>query len=201
VERTRQELSKLPARFDNLHVAAINDDSFFVVLSGLQCLQLVDGTNSWQSIPGLIQASRHGRSNKWDFAGEGQLGTVHFDIAQLDLNQVLAASWQMVNQPLAENKYSRENLASRLAAAQSIDELAVRDQTLAALAKDAATIGDVQFVQNILRQINQSGKSASATHDAALRLAKAGLRKQAVEMAKGIDELNVRDQTLSELAQ
>jgi hypothetical protein len=44
-------------------------------------------------------------------------------------------------------------------------------------------------------------KRDDTTHEAALLLAKRGLRKQAIDLAKGIGELNLRDRTLVELAQ
>jgi hypothetical protein len=52
-----------------------------------------------------------------------------------------------------------------------------------------------------VRQISDFRTKGQAAHDAAVALNKLGMRRQAIEIAKMIDDFRVRDQTLSELAQ
>ena len=204
--RTRQELGKQSVRFDQMHLTSQSDKNVMVMLSGLQALEIVNGKNAWAELPGTpgsvgsLQGNRNG-PNRWKFAGQGQLAAVQFDLDPWDLNQALAASRWLANQSAADNKNSPADLAARLEAATSINNYTVRDQAMAALAKDAATVGDFPTTQSALAQINAYDQRDAATHDAALLLAKAGFRKQAVQLAQGINTYTVRDRTLSELAQ
>jgi hypothetical protein len=201
--RTRQELGKLSVRFNQMHLTSQNDKQVIVMLSGLQQLEIVNGQNTWADMPGMagsLQGNRFGQ-NRWKFDGQGQLAAVHFDLDPWNLNPALAASLWLANQPAGDNKNSPADLAARLEAAESINQSSVRDQAMAALAKDAATVGDFPTTQSALAQINAYDQRDAATHDAALLLAKAGFRKQAVQLAQGINAYTVRDRTLSELAQ
>jgi len=94
-----------------------------------------------------------------------------------------------------------EVLAERLEAASGITDVNEKDKPLAAVALDAAKAGQAEIVKKALAQMLDLSERSATTHDAALLLAKQGLRKPAIEMAKAIPDLNVRDQTLSELAQ
>ena len=94
-----------------------------------------------------------------------------------------------------------EVLAERLEAASSITDVVEKDKPLAAVALDAARAGQAEIVKKALAQMLDLTERSATTHDAALLLAKQGLRKPAIEMAKAIPDLDVRDQTLSELAQ
>jgi hypothetical protein len=94
----------------------------------------------------------------------------------------------------------RAALDERLEAAASINDGTQRDEPLAAVAADAAKAGDVDIVKRSLAGMNDRMKQDEATHEAALLLGKRGSRKQAIELAKGINDYNIRDQTLSELA-
>jgi hypothetical protein len=77
----------------------------------------------------------------------------------------------------------------------------VKDKSLAAVAADAARAGEADLVKDSLRQMYENSRRNQAAHDSALLLARRGLREQALEIAKNINENSVRDQTLSELAQ
>jgi predicted Ser/Thr protein kinase len=92
-------------------------------------------------------------------------------------------------------------LDDRLEAASSMNEVAEKDQPLAAVATDAAKVGAVNIVKRALGKMFDPMKRDGAAHDAARLLAKRGQRKQAIELAKGISDYTVRDQTLSELAE
>jgi hypothetical protein len=96
---------------------------------------------------------------------------------------------------------SRETLRGRLAAASVISESEVKDKSLAAVAADAAKAGQVDLVKDALRQMYENSRRNEAARESALLLAKHGLREQAIEVAKIINERDIRDQTLSELAQ
>jgi C4-dicarboxylate-specific signal transduction histidine kinase len=66
---------------------------------------------------------------------------------------------------------------------------------------DAAKAGEVDRVKDSLRQISNLTDRVQAAHEAVRLLAKRGLRKQAIEIAKTIEDVNIRNQALSELAQ
>ncbi|HLX70029.1 MAG TPA: hypothetical protein VKV04_10425, partial [Verrucomicrobiae bacterium] len=82
-----------------------------------------------------------------------------------------------------------------------INNMAAKDQAFARIATDAAKAGEVKIVQQTVEQISNMTAHDLAIHDAALLLAKRGLRKQAVDIAKETYNFTQRDQTLSELAQ
>jgi predicted Ser/Thr protein kinase len=96
---------------------------------------------------------------------------------------------------------SHDTLAERLEAASVITDVAARDKSLAAIVTDAANAGEVNLVNDSVGRISDITKQTQSKHDAALSLSKHGLRKQAIEIAKSIWDVDVRDQTLSELAQ
>ncbi|HUC83971.1 MAG TPA: hypothetical protein VL970_02175, partial [Candidatus Acidoferrales bacterium] len=92
-------------------------------------------------------------------------------------------------------------LAERLEAAAGITDPDQKDKPLAALAADAAKAGQVLLAKEALADMYNVTARDAATQAAAVLLAKHGLRKSAIEMAKGITDTTVRDQTLAELAQ
>ena len=99
------------------------------------------------------------------------------------------------------SRAAREELKERLEAASNITDAGEKDTPLAALATDAAKLGEADIVRNSLSQIIDLTRRDQATHEAVILLAKRGLRKPAIDLAKGIGELNLRDRTLVELAQ
>jgi serine/threonine protein kinase len=96
---------------------------------------------------------------------------------------------------------ARETLAERLEAASVISNIGARDTALAALTTDAAKAGEVDIVKDSLRQMTGIVERVQTAREAARLLGKRGLRKQAIEIAKSIEDPVIRDQTLSELAQ
>jgi len=98
-------------------------------------------------------------------------------------------------------KNSEELLNERLDAASNISGQTEKDRALTAIVMDAVSAGEADIAQNALGQVSDQGARDQATQKAAIALARSGLRKQAIEMAKGISEQGLRDQTLGELAQ
>ncbi len=95
----------------------------------------------------------------------------------------------------------RETLAERLEAASLMSNFAAKDRSMAAVALDAAKAGEVEMVGDSLRQIVEFAKRNQTAHEAVRLLGKRGLRKQALEIARAIEDMTTRDQALSELAQ
>jgi hypothetical protein len=69
------------------------------------------------------------------------------------------------------------------------------------LATDAAKAGEADIVKDALGQINDPTKKNEAACVSAGLLAKHGNRKRAIEIAKGINDPDLRDKALSDLAQ
>ena len=95
----------------------------------------------------------------------------------------------------------RENLAARLEAATMISSMMEKDRAMATLAKDAARAGEINIVKNSLRQIGGNETRDAAAHESVRLLAQHGHRKQAVEVARTISSMEIRDKALSELAE
>jgi hypothetical protein len=95
---------------------------------------------------------------------------------------------------------ARQNLGERLEAASTISASVEKDRALAIVARDAARAGEVELVQNSLEQMAASWARDGAARESALLLARRGLRKPAIEIAKSITSNPVRDQVLTELA-
>ncbi len=102
--------------------------------------------------------------------------------------------------PAPADDVSVASLGDRLEAASSMSDPSERDKPLAAVATDAARAGDVDIVNKALGQISDPTMRDETTHEAAGLLAKDGLRKQAIAMAKGITDDDIRNQALAELA-
>jgi predicted Ser/Thr protein kinase len=119
---------------------------------------------------------------------------IRYKLVQLTTNPIVTAGG-------SASAATRELLSERLEAASSMTVSEERDKPLAAIAKDAAEAGEVQMASKALEQIWMIEKRDAATRETALLLAKKNLRKAAVELAKGITNFEVRNQTLSELAQ
>jgi hypothetical protein len=100
----------------------------------------------------------------------------------------------------AAGKELREVLNARLEAASNISETSQKDKTLAAVAMAAATAGVVDITRSSIEQMSEMTLRDATGRQAALVLAKRGLGKDAIEIAKGISEISARDETLVELA-
>ena len=69
------------------------------------------------------------------------------------------------------------------------------------MATDAAKAGEMEIVKTSLQRITHFTNRNRVAHEATRQLAKRGLRKQAIEIAKTMDDVATRDRALSELAQ
>jgi predicted Ser/Thr protein kinase len=98
-------------------------------------------------------------------------------------------------------KATREALAERLEAASEISDPFLKNKSSAAVALDAANAGEEGLVKDALRQIGALPERSRAAREAAGLLAKRGLRKQAIEIAKAIEDAQTRNDALSDLAQ
>jgi predicted Ser/Thr protein kinase len=99
------------------------------------------------------------------------------------------------------SKEIHELLTERLEAASNISDYNEKDQPLVALAIDAAKAGEAEIAKKAVDQIYIQDTRDTAMHDTAMLLAKHGMRKQAIEIAKSITGYSTRNQTLAELAQ
>ncbi len=98
-------------------------------------------------------------------------------------------------------KVSRQTLTERLDAASQMSSMPARDNALARVDIDSAKVVEVELLRSTLGHIGDSVKRNMTALEVVRLLAKRGLRKPALEIATGIDDLTVRDQALSELAQ
>jgi hypothetical protein len=96
---------------------------------------------------------------------------------------------------------ARDALSERFNAASAISHGVEKDKALATVALAAAKAGEPDIVKKAIQQIFDRATRDETTHQAATLLAKHGLRKQAVDIAKGIADFSMRNRTLAELAQ
>ncbi len=125
----------------------------------------------------------------------------HPPVAKIRYKLVQPVTTQGTTASAVASKGLREQLSERLEAASSITDYSQKDKPLAALAADAAKAGEAAIAANALGQMYDQTTRDTARHEAALQLVKRGLRKPAIEIAKGITDYTTRNQTLAELAQ
>jgi predicted Ser/Thr protein kinase len=95
----------------------------------------------------------------------------------------------------------RETLKDRLDAAKEITDTTARDDAIVALATDAAKAGEPSIVEESLREINDFTRKNQTGYESVGLLAKHGMRKQALQIAKEIADPDLRNKALSDLAQ
>jgi predicted Ser/Thr protein kinase len=148
------------------------------------------------------------QSTLWYFkTREGSLGVLQLlgfsdnrRVARIRYRLVQNASDEASTSPANRNKSVRESLEERLDAASAMNDMNARDRALSGVAAGAADSGFLDIVQNALRQISIYNTRNDAAREAAQRLARHGFRKEAIEIAKGIEDMNTRDRMLEELA-
>jgi predicted Ser/Thr protein kinase len=199
LNRVREELSNISARFNGLRVSEQGENGLLVTFSELEEKVMLNGTNVWQSIDGSLAAERID-DNKWQFQGQGELRTVRFDMADIDRTKLVETS-SAANLSGNSPQSSHEVLADRLEAASAMNNPGAKDNSLAKVAADAAKAGEVDIAKDSLERMTALAHRWQATRETALLLAKRGMRQQALEIAKDIGSPNVRDEVLSELAQ
>jgi hypothetical protein len=152
-----------------------------------------DHDGDGQAIAGALTGAPTG-GGAWKFAGTGQLTPVGFTITNLDVQALLAA-------PGPSGSPAHDVLNERMDAAETISDTSAKNNLLATLVQDAAKAGDVEIVKAALAKINDPDAYDTAAHDAAGTLNQAGMRKEAIAIAKGIHDTDIRDKVLTELAQ
>jgi hypothetical protein len=88
----------------------------------------------------------------------------------------------------------------RLAAGLAVMDQKQKNSLMVDLAKDAADAGDSRVVQQALGQIFDTGRRNDTAEACALKLAKAGKRAEALEVAKTITSQSQQNSVLSKLA-
>jgi predicted Ser/Thr protein kinase len=178
-----------------------NHDHTSISFPGLHISVNNEQENSGQDIDGTLVGARLGVSN-WQFTGTGELAAVRFAVTNQDLEEVLAAAEPPAPPEAPEGaKNSREKLAARLTATETITDESIKDKSLTSLAKDAAKAGDTKVVKSALDQMVDTNQRDAAMSASALLLAKTGFLKPAIELARTIADDDIRDKTLAELAQ
>jgi hypothetical protein len=99
-----------------------------------------------------------------------------------------------------EKSWSRRDLFARFDAAKGIFGFSEKDTAMAAVARDAAAVGEVEIAKKALGQITDFSNRDDAARNAARRLAENGHRTEALEIARTITAFSTRDATLRELA-
>jgi hypothetical protein len=84
--------------------------------------------------------------------------------------------------------------------AQGIQDPDERDEAFNSLALDAAADGRDDLVKKAIAEIRSAGKKDQAAHGAAITLAKKGKGEAAREVAKGIADEGMREETLKKIA-
>ena len=111
--------------------------------------------------------------------------------------------YKLLNQGSASadrNRFSRQSLQERLEAASGISSDSERSHAFAQLASDAAKAGEVELVKSSLQRIMSLETRDQAKLEAVRLLARRHLRRPAIEIARTISSLELRDQALAELA-
>jgi hypothetical protein len=103
--------------------------------------------------------------------------------------------------PEPASKMTPEMLSDRLEAASNIMDGDQKDKILAVVVTDAAKAGNLSIAERAIQTMAVVNDQNSAIHAAAPLLAKCGYRRPAIELAKTITDTDLRDETLSELAQ
>ncbi|HEY4414396.1 MAG TPA: protein kinase [Verrucomicrobiae bacterium] len=101
---------------------------------------------------------------------------------------------------VATSKAADENLNDRLDAVFGMSYGSDRDGLLAAIGMDAAQKNNVNIANRAIFSISDQTTRDETAHKAATLLAKHGLLKPAIIMAKYINDSDIRNQTLAELA-
>jgi serine/threonine protein kinase len=199
--RISAELSHISVSFNGLSASLTNERTVVFSFDGLQKVTEPGGTNAFESIDGLLVANQVD-NNKWNFHGEGQLQSVQFDMADTDLEKLVLQEHNAFEAAVVGpiGKSSRETLRERLDAASVIRDPDARDRSITMIAKDAAAKGEVEIVKDSLHQMRDAAARNQTAEESARFLAGRGLREQAIEIAKNIDDSDLRDQTLAELA-
>jgi len=100
----------------------------------------------------------------------------------------------------AESLRVAADLQARIRAASSMSSFMGRDQVLAAIAKDAARIGDVENTHSAVGKMTSFTSKDDAICASARLLVAAGKRTSALELAQQVTSFTTRDKLIKELA-
>ena len=165
--------------------------------------------DSTSPVPGgrAVNLLTRDQSAIWFFktreGAEGILQLVSFtnDPAAAKIRYKLIQGNNRITAPPQISNTSDETLADRLQAATMMNDFTSKDSALGKLAADAAKAGNAKVAGEALQKMFDSTARSQAALEAVRALAKRGMRKPAIEIAKTIPDFNIRDQALSELAQ
>ena len=107
---------------------------------------------------------------------------------------------QLSAAPADGGKRLKDDLSARLDAAADISNPNAKDEALAAVAMQAAKAGQVDLARRAIDRMYDIVRKDVMARGVSEQLAKRGLRRQAIEIAKTISNPNVRDAALAELA-
>ncbi|HUD47675.1 MAG TPA: protein kinase [Candidatus Baltobacteraceae bacterium] len=178
------------------------------------------GPSGTQVLPGAPAKAPPTRSGTWKLGQLPGYAIVAIFIAAMIIlvavakhlrtvrhNQEIAAQQAQENSanPDAEvtdtaSTMSRDTLAERLEAASVITDVNAKDKLVSAVTIDAAKAGQVDIVTNSLQRIWDTSERNQTAQEAVRELARHGMKRQAIEIAKTIQDTDTRDQALSELA-
>jgi predicted Ser/Thr protein kinase len=135
---------------------------------------------------------------------EGVLQLVSFTkdpaSAKLRYKLIQQTNGEGVTVPLQVKNTSDDTLTDRLQAALMMNDYNGKDNALGKLALDAAKAGNSKVAGDALAKMYDYTARSQAALGTIRELARHGLRKPAMEIAKTIPDFNLRDQALSELA-
>jgi predicted Ser/Thr protein kinase len=164
----------------------------------------------------LLEVSEHSSVNlltldqsvTWFFKSrEGAMGVMQLvnftddpPAAKIRYKLIQQTNGEAVATATEPEKTTAEELADRLEAAKMMNDMSSKNQSLGNIATDAAKEGNVKIAGDALHQIYDFNTKSQTALAVVRALANRGLKKQALTIAKGIDDYTIRDQALSELA-
>jgi predicted Ser/Thr protein kinase len=157
----------------------------------------------------LVNLLTRDQSVTWFFkTREGAMGVMQLvgfaddpPVAKIRYKLIQQTNDQGITVPLESTQASPETLSDRLAAAKMMNDLTAKNKALSAIATDAAKAGSSKIVADSLNEIYDFTTKSRTALDAVRLLAKRGMKKQALGIARNIDDYTLRDRALAELAQ
>jgi hypothetical protein len=148
------------------------------------------------------------QSATWFFktreGGEGILQLVRFTndppSAKIRYKLIQQTNGNGTPVPLEVDKSTRDTLADRLEAASMMTDMNAMNRVLGSLALDAAKAGNAGVASASLEKMTDLSERDRVALETVRALAKHGLRKPALDIAKSITDFTRQNQALSELA-
>jgi predicted Ser/Thr protein kinase len=157
----------------------------------------------------LVNLLTRDQSVTWFFkTREGAMGLMQLvsftddpPAAKIRYKLLQQTNGQLFVAPAEADPSTGEALADRLEAAKMMNDMTSKNKSLGVIAIDAAKAGDAKIAGAALNEIYDFTMKSQTALEVVRMLAKRGLKKQALTVAKGIDDYTLRDRALSELAQ